>query len=164
MSKYRKILFGLLFTVQACSVFAQAIPFRAVLMLRTTGAGRSCQVTKFSDPVVMKELLVFDVLLIKEYLPITLDIWAPTQSFQLNVGEASASVFLNDKDSLWMDFDASNDTWKYVKGTSIELNNKIIKLDSLCDNSLLKFSMLPPARRNKEMRYFADTLKEVDTF
>lgn len=164
MSKYRKILFGLLFTVQACSVFAQAIPFRAVLMLRTTGAGRSCQVTKFSDPVVMKELLVFDVLLIKEYLPITLDIWAPTQSFQLNVGEASASVFLNDKDSLWMDFDASNDTWKYVKGTSIELNNKIIKLDSLCDNSLLKFSMLPPARRNKEMRYFADTLRKSTPF
>ncbi len=164
MSNYMKIILTLWFTSQTCLMFAQAVPFRALLMLRSTGGGSSCQVTRFSDPVVMKELLVYDVILTKDYLPITLDFWSQTQNFQLNAGEASASVYLNDKDSLWMDFDASNETWKYVKGTSIALNKKIINLDSLCDNSLLKFSMLPPARRNKEMRYFADTLRKSTPF
>jgi len=159
-----KIIFALWLTTQTCFMFGQAIPFRAVLMLRTTGGGSSCQVTRFSDPVVMKELLDYDVLLTKEYLPITLDIWSPTQSFMLNVGEASASVYLSDKDSLWMDFDATNDSWKYVKGKSLELNKKITQLDSLCDNSLLKFSMLPAAKRMKEMRYFADTLRNSTPF
>jgi peroxiredoxin len=112
----------------------------------------------------MKELLEYDGLLSKDFSPITLSIWSPTQNFMLNVGEASASVYLGERDSLWMEFDASKDTWKYVKGTSIALNKKIIKLDSLCDNSLLKFSMLPAAKRMKEMRYFADTLRNSTPF
>lgn len=163
MSKHLKTFLALGFTFQTCFMFAQAIP-KAVLMLRSTGGSSSCQVTKFSDPVVMKELLEYDGLLSKDFSPVTLSIWSPTQHFMLNVGEASASVYLSEKDSLWMEFDAKTETWKYIKGTSIALNKKIIKLDSLCDNSLLKFSILPAARRIKEMRYFADTLRKSTPF
>lgn len=162
-SKIVVALIGLMFNCVEV-LFAQEISTKAVLMLKSPKGAISCRITRFTDPVVMKENLLNEISLHQQYQPITIVVWSGVDCYQLNVGEASASVFLSAQDTLWMDYDLPTETWKLVKGTRLELNRKIQKLDSLCDNTLLKFSVLPPARRVKEMRYFADTLRKSTPF
>jgi hypothetical protein len=135
----------------------------ATLMVKSADSGTKGSISRYSDPVVMSELKLKEFSLTKQYQAFELEFEGEHAYFQLNAGESNAGFYLSSRDTLELDFSAREERWKILGGSAAILNNRLAVIDSMCDDILLKSSLLPLSKRTKELRYFSDTLRKNST-
>ncbi len=135
----------------------------ATLMIKSSDSAIKGNISRYSDPIVMSELKLKDFSFTKQYQTFEFELQGKFAYYQLNAGEASAGVYLSNADTLKLDFSAQEQRWRILGGSAAVLNNRLAKIDSLCDGILLQASLLPLNKRTKDLRYFSDTLRKNST-
>jgi hypothetical protein len=149
----RNSILLLLIFLEALQTVAQA---QTILMLRSD-APVQCSITKLGDAILMKDSRVAERILDNAYRAIEL---SQSGCYFINAQNASTGFYVENNDTLWVDWIGKEERAIIRKGFSRELNLAMSAVDSLCDIRLLELLKFTAIRRAKEVKYFTDTLRK----